>query len=419
MNNNQHAVEEQRSPTVIFQPPENVHSRSVETLVVGSLALDTISVLALGQKMGDSNIGSTKWSVGGVGNNVALACKLAGGSVKLVSPVGDDFAGKTLRERVEVDHSLCTMGGSTALYTSIHESDGSLIVASADMAIVEEDWSQHVISEIDKSAPKVVVLDCNLSSETMSKIVAHTGKRKSIRVVIEPTSVAKASRIGHLHSSVLGVFPNNRVRMITPTVAELGQIYETFSRRELFDDYDQWFPMLDSLGINAVFREKVAKTSILAPFLAQGILQQAFSLVPYFERIILKLGAQGILEVAISTDVEAYKSIPTTSAHRPACIVTSTGRKEDQRAMGVVIQYHPIPTENQSIAIKNVTGAGDTFLGTLVSSPVEWMLPEVDSVEQEWGKWLQIYRSQLASGLTLQCDSSVSCKIADLRLLDA
>ena len=70
--------------------------------------------------------------MGGVGHNVALACHYAGGSVRLVSAVGNDFAGNSLVERMAVENSLCKLDASTALYTSLHDHKGDLIVASAD-----------------------------------------------------------------------------------------------------------------------------------------------------------------------------------------------------------------------------------------------------------------------------------------------
>lgn len=381
--------------------------------MVGSLALDTISVLSEATQLKDSNIGSTKWSVGGVGHNIALACHYLGGSVRLVSAVGNDIAGKSLDEQLKVDNALCTLDSSTALYTSLHESNGDLIVACADMNIIEQDWSKHVIQQIENSQPKTVIVDCNLAPTALTQILANVHGAK---VIVEPTSAAKACRIASLHSSVLLVFPENKINMVTPTETELTKIYEAFNNRDLFDDYDAWFPMLDSLGINAVFREKLAMNKLLAPFLALGVLQQAFSLLPYLERIVIKLGAQGVLEVAISTDITAYKSIPTVSPYAPKCIVTSEGHKLGDNYMGVVIQYFPIPQENEKIEIKNVTGAGDTFLGALMATEPRWLSTEVDSPEQEWDKWLQIYRAQLSSGLTLQSDSSVSSNITTLKL---
>lgn len=381
---------------------------------MGSLALDTISVLKAPTKLNDSNIGSTRWSVGGVGHNVALACHYAGGSVRLVSAVGNDFAGNSLVERMAVDNSLCKLEGSTALYTSLHDHKGDLIVASADMNIIEADWTKHILLQIDRAQPKVVIMDCNVGENCISQVLAHIDASSDAKVVVEPTSIAKASRLGVLHSSCLRVFPHNLIKMATPTASELSQIYDSFAQRELFDDYDHWFPVLDSLGITSTFREKLASHKTLAPFLSRGVLQQAFSVLPYLERILVKLGSEGVLEVAISSDVSSYKSIPTTSRYRPHCIVTSDGHKTGEKHMGVVIQYFPIPKENENIDIKNVTGAGDTFLGVLMSAEPTWLQPELASVEQEWEKWHQIYRAQLASGLTLQTDSAVSSEIKEL-----
>lgn len=84
--------------------------------------------------------------------------------------------------------------------------------------------------------------------------------------------------------------------------------------------------------------------------------------------------------------------------------------------MGVVVEYFPIPKENENLQVVNVTGAGDTFLGYLVARLGEnnWLNHEIKSVEQVWHKWETIYKAQLAAGLSLRSEEAVNKNIGNL-----
>ena len=73
--------------------------------------------------------------------------------------------------------------GGTAQYVSMHDSSGELVVACADMSVIEEEF------EVDHKA-SVAVYDCNLSPKTVSKALDNNEYN-----IIEPTSHVKARRI--------------------------------------------------------------------------------------------------------------------------------------------------------------------------------------------------------------------------------
>lgn len=358
-------------------------------LVAGSVALDTVAKLGPGSKLKDSNIGTITNSVGGVGYNVAQASKYVCESTKFISRIGDDPAGKAISAKVPgLD---IVKGGRTAQYMCTHDAKGELIVACADMSIIEQDF------EI-KDKAGVAVYDCNLSPKTVAQALANNDYN-----IIEPTSHVKAKRVAQMG---LNVFPNNQVKLITPTVAELASLYETFGDK--FDD--DWFGVLDSLKVDQL-RDRLDRS--LYEF---GVFQQCFQLLPFFQNILVKLGKDGVLLVSLCTTVEDYKSIPTTSTYRPKYIQTSLGMKYDQGRLGVVVEYFPVPKENENLQVVNVTGAGDTFLGYLVGRLGEnnWLHHEIKSVEQVWHKWETIHKAQLAAGLSLLSEEAVSRNIRGL-----
>ncbi|PSK33865.1 hypothetical protein C7M61_005057 [Candidozyma pseudohaemuli] len=402
----------------------------VETLIIGLVAQDTISVLDKKASMGDSNPGKLRSSIGGVGFNVSLAHKYASNSTyRFVSVVGDDFAGKLLLNELEKTHGDVSgikvePSSLTAQYTAMLDPQGELLLACADMSIFEETAVLSFLKEqVLRAQPETIVVDCNLSSEVLSLLLEVVKKDLGYqpKLIVEPTSGPKLGRIAQVNTRNLGIFPKNTISMITPTVAELENIHSNFSRRELFDDYDEWFPALDSLGINSQFREKLAvqanKHDVLKLLMEKGVVQQCLQLVPYIPNIAVKLGKKGVVLVKLSTDVDSYKSIPTTSPHAPAFIYTSQGQVVEDQRVGVVIEYFPIPPENENLKVVNVTGAGDTFLGVLSSyiSKNDWLGSEVKNIEQEWAMWESFYNAQVASGLSIQSHEAISPQIKQLQ----
>lgn len=340
-------------------------TKEVDTIVVGSVALDTISKLDT-YHMNDSNPGSTRTSIGGVGHNVSLATHYTGGKIRFVSIIGDDLTGKSLKNMIEVDNTLFEKPGSTASYTSIHDTTGELVIACADMKIIETDFSHDIIQELDRYKPKNVVLDCNLSVDTLQKIINHA----SCNLVIEPTSVVKSKRIGELKLNV-----HESIELITPTINELESIYETLESREMFDD--EWFEIIDSLELYRI--RDILQGGMIKKLYDQGIVQKAFKLIPFFNNIVIKLGKEGVL-----------------------CIGNTQSKfLQTKSQFPFYIEYHPIPEQNENLQIVNVTGAGDTFLGALMSN---LHLPLKEA----------IHKSQLCSGLSITSEDAINSQIRDV-----
>ncbi|CAK9439023.1 uncharacterized protein LODBEIA_P32470 [Lodderomyces beijingensis] len=404
-------------------PPSDTNS---SILVVGSVALDTAATLGSDTKMHDSNIGTITNSIGGVGYNIALASKYIYPSTRFMSRIGKDVSGDTISSEVQSQMSsvLTTGEGRSAQYVCTHDSQGELIVACADMSIIEEAaFADDVIRELNRSNPKIVVLDCNLSSESLNRIISQRAQRldggeSPPSVIIEPTSYVKAQRLGQVQ---LAVFPHNAVKLITPTVQELSGMFNSMSRAGKFECLDHWFPVVDAMSINGLMREKLARldSKYKLNLVSSGVLQQSFHLLPYFQNIIVKLGSKGVLSIGLAANIHDLKSIPTTSPYLPASIITN----DPNSKIGVVVEYYPVAKENENLQVVNVTGAGDTLVGFLAGklaqvaahSPNEnWLNSEILSCEQVWNRWEHIHKAQSASGLTLQSTKAVSPEIGKL-----
>lgn len=428
-------IEENTPKEVLEALSGKTHSEPISTLIIGLIAQDTICTITGDVVMQDSNPGLITSSVGGVGFNVALAnhyslnSKNLTNKSRLVSALGDDIAGAgilTLLKDYGIDHNgVKTLSGcKTAQYVASIDSNGHLLLASADMRIIESPQCvDHIVSEIGKSQPKLIIVDCNLLKNGLDAVLeAASSLPITPRIIVEPTSAPKLSRLVEVNTSRLKVYPQNLILMITPTAEELAVIHSSFGKREFFDDYDSWFPLLDLMGIDSLFREKMVslagKNEAMKHMLEKGIVQQAVQILPYIPKILVKLGSRGCVLFSLNTNVNDYKSVPTTSPFKPTFTLISKGRNyEEGKTLGITIEYFAVPPENANLSVVDVTGAGDTLLGCLVAllAQNDWLTDGVELLEQEWGKWEGIYKSQVASGLTIESSQAVSEAIRTMK----
>lgn len=358
-----------------------------------------------------------------------------------MSVVANDFAGKSLIKQLnangtDVSGIQVSEGEdhSTAQYISMHDTKGDLILACADMSLIETDSvAEHVREQLQRAQPQNIVFDCNISAKVMSEALQFIHEHlPQANVIVEPTSSPKSKRISQMNPETLKVFPDNTILLITPTIAELKSIYSSFSSGGHFSDNHKWRSVLDSIGFDSKFLEKLnmmgSKHKLLQDVLDEGCLLQSFQLLPFLPNILLKLGSRGALYINLSTNVNDDIFNPATSQYDPEFVVTSEGsRRQDtsneSKRMGIMIQYFPIPSENVDLVVKNVTGAGDSLLGYLLARLLVsnnrnhdklWLASEVQHPEQVLSKWESIYKAQIASGLSLQSNMAVSCEIKNL-----
>jgi len=147
-------------------------------VVVGGANMD-ITALASGLlSVGDSTQGLVHCAPGGVARNVAENLARLGHATRLLSIVGDDDFGRTLRQQTQdagVDMSASSVhpGQCTATYLSVHGADGDTAMAVSDMRILEAltpEWLASHVSHI--SAAVCCVVDCNLTPASLAWMAA-------------------------------------------------------------------------------------------------------------------------------------------------------------------------------------------------------------------------------------------------------
>ncbi len=191
-------------------------------VVVGGANIDIKACSTDRPALRTSNPGRTTSSAGGVARNIAENLARLGTSVHLVAAVGLDVAGSRLladTSAAGVDVSLVNRGGhATGSYTAVLDPAGDLVIAVADMAATDamrpEDMAATV-AEIGRAA--LLVIDGNLSTDTAAYLL-DLARELDCRVILEPVSVAKATRL----ATVLD--PRRPLFATTPNLAELAAL---------------------------------------------------------------------------------------------------------------------------------------------------------------------------------------------------
>ncbi|MFT4109611.1 PfkB family carbohydrate kinase [Propionicimonas sp.] len=200
-------------------------------VVVGGAAWDVKARSGAATRLHTSNPATVSRTPGGVGRNIAEGIARLEGRVHLVSAVGADAAGGELLARtaeagVYVDRVFASTAHATASYLAALDVDGELVVGLSDFAATDAmgvealAGSQELIGHA-----AVVVVDANIPAEVADWVLGVAAPR-GVKVVLEPVSVAKATRIAPLLTAGRPVFA------VTPNVDELAAL----AGRDVRDD---------------------------------------------------------------------------------------------------------------------------------------------------------------------------------------
>lgn len=358
-----------------------------------------------------SNPASITQTLGGVGQNVATALHHLGSSLRLCSSVADDVAGSTalnlLAERglQTAGIQMRGQGAHTAQYVAVNDAQRHLMIAMADMNILEDTsgdfnslWEPH----FDACKPKWLVVDANWHSNTLRKWL-HAAKASGAKVAFEPVSAAKSRRAfpAKLHSDAsLAAVPNHLINLATPNALELSSMHDAASDAGLFHRED-WWRAIDSIGLSSSgSRDKLV--SVTTSFLVdQGAPQQSIRLLPFMPCILTTLGEQGVLMTQMLRPGDDRLTSPDAAPY-----VLSRSTDGNDVVGGVYMRLFP-PVENvSSNEIVSVNGVGDTFLGVLIAGLTkEKPRNIVDLVDI----------AQRGSVMTLKSKESVSPQLSILR----
>ena len=299
-------------------------------IVAGSLAIDlscdylpTNTPAASHQPQPHtSNPASVRQSLGGVGQNIATALHYLKTSVRLCSSVADDIAGSTAL-RMLADRGLQTSGMQklstgfrTAQYIAINDAHKNLVLAMADMKILEDthgDFDTLWKPQVEACKPKWLVIDANWDPTVLRKWI-EVARTIGAKVAYEPVSVMKSRRIFPTKHPGLTTVPNNSISLATPNALELASMHEAATVAGLFERAD-WWHTIDSIGLpSSGSRDRLVSLTSGA-LVDRGVPQQSIRLLPFIPSILTTLGQQGVLMTQMLRPGDDRLTSPTSAPY--------------------------------------------------------------------------------------------------------
>ena len=157
--------------------------------------------------MGTSNPAQAHESFGGVARNIAENLARLGAPVALMTAVGVDTAGAALLAHagelgIDTSATLTLADACSGTYTAVHDGDGDMLVALADMGLYDQLTPAWLATHTKlRASAAMVVADLNLPRETVAALIGGAG-RDQVALVIVAVSVPKMAR---LPASLAGV----------------------------------------------------------------------------------------------------------------------------------------------------------------------------------------------------------------------
>ncbi|PKQ30999.1 MAG: carbohydrate kinase [Actinobacteria bacterium HGW-Actinobacteria-2] len=191
-------------------------------VVIGGAVWDVKARSNEAMRLYTSNPSTIARTPGGVGRNIAENLARLGSPVSLIAAVGLDQPGRELvahTAEAGVDMSRIIFSAhDTGSYMAALDASGELIVGQSDMLATDRLDVMAVARNQDViERASVVVVDGNLPPAVIDWALAVAGAAE-VTVVIEPVSVAKASRLAPVLS------PTRPVFAIKPNVDELAAL---------------------------------------------------------------------------------------------------------------------------------------------------------------------------------------------------
>lgn len=158
----------------------------------------------------DSNPGTVRISLGGVGRNIAHNLALLGTDVHLLTAYGDDFHGERVAAScselgIDLSHALRVTGGATSTYLYLADDRGEMALAVSDMEICRRITPAYLASQLALlQNAQVVAVDANLSAEALEYLADNC----SVPLFVDPVSTAKAQKLRPILGKIHTLKPN-------------------------------------------------------------------------------------------------------------------------------------------------------------------------------------------------------------------
>ena len=192
----------------------------------------------------DSNPGTVRLSLGGVGRNIAHNLSLLGTDVHLLTAYGDDLHGERVAAScselgIDLSHALRIPGGSTSTYLYLADDRGEMALAVSDMEICKKITPGYLAGQLPLlQNAQVVVADANLSEDSLEFLANNC----PVPLFVDPVSTVKAKKLLPILGKIHTLKPNR-------LEAELLSGVRIESQKDLEKAAD----VLTELGVHRMF----------------------------------------------------------------------------------------------------------------------------------------------------------------------
>ena len=158
----------------------------------------------------DSNPGTVKISLGGVGRNIAHNMSLLGTDVRMLTAFGDDVHGQRVAAScselgIDVSHACRVAGGTTSTYLYLTDEKGEMALAVSDMEICNRITPTYLAANLSLlQNAQVVIADCNIPQESL----VYLAENCTAPLFCDPVSTTKAEKLRPILNKIHTLKPN-------------------------------------------------------------------------------------------------------------------------------------------------------------------------------------------------------------------
>jgi pseudouridine kinase len=179
-------------------------------VVVGGVNVDIGGRASSALVGADSNPGTVRASLGGVGRNIAHNMVLLGLDVRMLTAYGDDLYGQKVAASwselgIDASHALRLSDAATSTYLYIADAAGEMVMAVSDMEICDRITPEYLDANLDLlNNAQVVVVDANIPEES----VRYLAENCKAPLFCDPVSTVKAKKMLPILSKIHTLKPN-------------------------------------------------------------------------------------------------------------------------------------------------------------------------------------------------------------------
>ena len=158
----------------------------------------------------DSNPGTVKISLGGVGRNIAHNLSLLGTDVRMLTAFGDDVHGQRVAAScaelgIDTSHACRVTGGTTSTYLYLTDEKGEMALAVSDMEICKKITPAYLAANLNLlQNAQVVIADANIPAESL----IYLAENCTAPLFCDPVSTTKAEKLRPILNKIHTLKPN-------------------------------------------------------------------------------------------------------------------------------------------------------------------------------------------------------------------